>query len=104
MDIMNKTAVDRVTIFVIAIAVFLVVYKGLKKSVEESFLWAAGVLLLLRLLIWRGMGVWMTPIYKITGVVEPFEDVPNKDSIELNMPLLPEQKEKLKAMMSGAQN
>lgn len=102
---MNKTAVDRATIFFIALAVFLVVYKGLKKTVEIAFLWAAGVLLLLRLLIWRGMGAWMTPVYKMTGVVEPFEDVvPSKDPTDLNMPLLPEQKEKLKAMMSGAQN
>jgi hypothetical protein len=50
------------------------------------------------------MGAWMTPVYKMTGVVEPFEDVPSKDPTDLNMPLLPEQKEKLKAMMSGAQN
>ncbi len=106
---MKTVVVERTTIFVISLIVFVAVYKGAKKSVEISFLWAAGALLLLRLLLWRGYNQWMQPIYRATGAtqVEKFQgkSVDFMDNItKMGLPLTKKQKQELEKMKEEFRN
>jgi TRAP-type uncharacterized transport system fused permease subunit len=111
-DIMNKLVVERTTIFFVSIVVFLVLYKVAKMPVEVAGIWAAVVLLALRLMLWRGVTQWMKPIYRITGVavVEKFENKARlMDGIDIllkssHMPISKRQKQEIAKMKEQFRN